>query len=49
MPSNVAELVIRSTGAGLFITTASHALSARRSVYHRADCFIPVGAVDVSP
>ena len=46
---SIAELVIRSTGAGLFITAAGHAISARRSVYHGADYFILVRSVDVSP
>jgi hypothetical protein len=44
----VAELVIRSTGAGLFITAAGRVISGRRSVYYGADCFIPVRPVDVS-
>ena len=43
-----AELVIRSTGAGLFITAARHAISVRRSARYGADCFIPVRSVDVS-
>jgi hypothetical protein len=38
---------IRSTGAGHFITAAGHTNSVRRSVYHGADCFIPVCSVDV--
>ena len=46
--ASAAELVIRSTGAGLFITAAGHAISVRRSVYYGADCFIPVRSVDVS-
>jgi len=43
-----AELVIRSTGAGLFITAAGHVISGSRSVYYGADCFIPVRSVPVS-
>jgi hypothetical protein len=41
----VAELVIRSTGAGLFIPATGHVISRRRSVYYGADCFIPVSPV----
>jgi hypothetical protein len=44
----LAELVIRSTGAGLFITAAGHVISGRRSVYYGADCFIPGRSVDGS-
>jgi hypothetical protein len=44
----LAELVIRSTGAGLFITAAGLVIAVRRSVYYGAVCFIPVRSVDVS-
>lgn len=37
-----AELVIRSTGTGLFIARAGHAISAHRSVYHGAGLSITV-------
>src|SRR5947209_12285443 len=42
------NLVIRSTGAGLFITAGGHVISGRRSVYYGAHCFIPVRPVNVS-
>jgi hypothetical protein len=41
-------LVIVSSGPGLFIIASGIVISVRPSVYHGADCFIPVRAVDVS-
>jgi hypothetical protein len=40
--------VVKSTGAGPFITAAGLVISVRRSVYYGADCDIPVRSVDLS-
>ncbi len=46
--AGVAELVIRSTDAGRFITAAGRVISRCRSDYYGTDSFIPVGLVSLS-
>lgn len=46
LPS-IAELTIRSTGVGFFITAAGYVISGRRLVYYGADLFSPVRLVDM--